>query len=180
MNRNVFKSKVECLVNEPGNRYWDYDGRNLKFDWCAIFASFCMRELANIPMFPKTASCGAIKAWGKENNLLNTDFRTAEVGDILLFELHNPLDGPEHVGIVIGNDNGFIRTIEGNTGNDDYNKSSVNVYRYPTSSFCFDSIVDMSSYFCDEESNKEETDYRKFKDACDKINDLLNKLYQSS
>lgn len=177
MNRTLLKSKLECLVNETGSRYWEYDGRGLKFDWCAIFTSFCMRELANITEFPKTASCGAIKNWGKQNGYLNSDFRTAEIGDILLFELHNPLDGPEHVGIVIGNDNGFIRTIEGNTGNDDYNKSSVNVCRYPTSSYCFDSIVDMSKYFSDTDSDNSGIDYKKYKDVCDKISELLNTLY---
>lgn len=160
--RLKFKEEIKGFTKECGKRFWDYDGRNIRFDWCAIFVSYAMRELAGITDFPKTASCGTIASWGRTR--MNHSYGTAEIGDIILFELNkNRADGPEHVGIVIDcDDNGTITTIEGNTGSEYYDNSSVNIFKYSDYS-CFSSIIDMSDFFCnDEVYNELNKNYEKF------------------
>ena len=70
---------------------------------------------------------------------------------MLLFELNkNTSDGPEHIGIVVENNNGLISVLEGNTGNTDFNKSYVSVYTYSVDNTSLDCIIDMSDFFTDE------------------------------
>ena len=110
-----------------------------------------MREVAGIKEFPRTASCTQIKNSPFATPKVNRDFKTAEVGDIILFELNNnSLDGPEHIGIVTENNNGIISVLEGNTGNKDFNKSYVAVYTYSVDNTSLDCIIDMSDFFTDD------------------------------
>lgn len=48
-----------------GDQYCRYSGSNYNFDWCAIFTSYIMREVAGIKefpnYFPKSTSCTQIK-----------------------------------------------------------------------------------------------------------------------
>lgn len=109
-----------------------------------------MREVAGINDFPKTASCTQIKNSPFAIPKVNRSFKTAEVGDIILFELNNnPSDGSEHIGIVTENNNGIISVLEGNTGNKDFNKSYVSVYTYSVDNNSLDCIIDMSDFFTD-------------------------------
>lgn len=148
-SRTNFKNSVMGLIGQKGNTFWDYFG--VECDWCAEFVSYCMRELAHISWFPKSASCCHIKS--QLSQRVNFDYKTAEIGDIILFETHNPDDGPEHIGMVIANNptTKMITTIEGNTGSYNFKSSSVNIYQYPYDSKSFDCIVDMSSEFADDD-----------------------------
>ena len=151
VNRKLFLEEVLKTRGNRGDQYCRYSGLNYNFDWCAIFTSYIMREVAGIKDFPKSASCTQIKNSPFAIPKVNRSFKTAEVGDIILFELNNnPSDGPEHIGIVTENNNGIISVLEGNTGNKDFNKSYVAVYTYSIDNTSLDCIIDMSDFFTDE------------------------------
>ena len=151
VNRKLFLEEVLKTRGNKGEQYCRYSGLNYNFDWCAIFTSHTMREVAGIKDFPKTSYCTHIKNSSFAIPKVNRSFKTAEVGDVILFELNNnPLDGSEHIGIVIKNDNGLISVLEGNTGNKDFNKSYVAVYTYSVDNNSLDIIIDMSDFFTDE------------------------------
>lgn len=150
VNRELFIREILKMRGNIGDQYCRYAGLNYNFDWCAIFTSYIMREVAEIKDFPKSASCIHIKHSPFAIPKVNRSFKTAEVGDVILFELHNPSDGPDHIGIVIENNNGIISVLEGNTGNKDFNKSYVAVYTYSVDNNSLDCIIDMSDFFTDE------------------------------
>ena len=150
VNRKLFLEEVLKTRGNKGEQYCRYSGLNYNFDWCAIFTSYIMREVAGIKDFPKSASCTQIKNSPFAIPKVNRSFKTAEVGDVILFELHNTSDGPDHIGIVTENANGLILVLEGNTGNNDFNKSYVDVYSYSVDNNSLDCIIDMSDFFTDE------------------------------
>ena len=150
VNRELFIREVLKMRGNKGDQYCKYSGLNYNFDWCAIFTSYIMREVAGIKDFPKSTSCTQIKNSPFAIPKVNRSFKTAEVGDIILFELNNPSDGSDHIGIVVENDNGLISVLEGNTGNKDFNKSYVAVYTYSVDNTALDCIIDMSDFFTDE------------------------------
>ena len=151
VNRKLFLEEVLKTRGNRGDQYCRYSGLNYNFDWCAIFTSYIMREVAGIKDFPKSTSCTQIKNSPFAIPKVNRSFKTAEVGDIILFELNNNTsDGSDHIGIVTENNNGIISVLEGNTGNSDYNKSYVSVYTYSIDNTSLDCIIDMSDFFTDE------------------------------
>mgnify|MGYP003527604418 FL=1 len=151
VNRKLFLEEVLKTRGNKGEQYCKYSGLNYNFNWCAIFTSYIMREVAGIKDFPKSTSCTQIKNSSFAIPKVNRSFKTAEVGDIILFELNNNTsDGPEHIGIVVENNNGLISVLEGNTGNTDFNKSYVAVYTYSVDNTALDCIIDMSDFFTDE------------------------------
>ena len=151
VNRKLFIEEVLKTRGNKGEQYCKYSGLNYNFDWCAIFTSYIMREVAGIKDFPKTTSCTQIKNSSFAIPKVNRSFKTAEVGDVILFELNNnSSDGPEHIGIVVENNNGIISVLEGNTGNKDFNKSYVAVYTYSVDNNSLDIIIDMSDFLTDE------------------------------
>ena len=151
VNRKLFLEEVLKTRGNRGEQYCKYSGVDFMFDWCAIFTSYIMREVAGIKDFPKSTSCTQIKNSPFAIPKVNRSFKTAEVGDVILFELNNPSDGPDHIGIVVANDNGIISVLEGNTGNKDFSgKSYVAVYTYSVDNSALDCIIDMSDFFTDE------------------------------
>ena len=164
--RKDFKSKVLALKGMNGEMFFNYFG--VKADWCAIFVTYCMKSIANIGWFPKTASCSAMKK--ALSDKVNHDYKTAEVGDIILLETNNPNDGPDHVGIVVDNSNGTITLIEGNTGNSDFTKSYVSTYKYTHYADSFDCIIDMSSEF------GELNELEKYRNSIEKIKAILSEV----
>ena len=182
VNRKLFLEEVLKTRGNKGNQYCRYSGLNFMFDWCAIFTSYIMREVAGIKDFPKdfpkSTSCTQIKNSSFAIPKVNRSFKTAEVGDIILFELNNPSDGPEHIGIVTENNNGIISVLEGNTGNTDYNKSYVAVYTYSVNNNSLNCIIDMSEFFTDEPIQNTEkpvikTSEAQLREVFKKIKELL-------
>lgn len=170
--RSELKERLLKYVGNKGDIFFNYFG--VRCDWCAMATSYWLYEVAGITDFPKSTSCSKLKNLLKDK--VNHDYKTAEIGDIILFETNgNPNDGPDHVGIVIGNSNGKIEVIEGNTGAKSgngpwYERSSVNVYDYTYSCQAFDCIIDMSSYFTDSKDESEKSNNK-----LDKEN-LLNEI----
>lgn len=167
VSRNVYKTKLLALVGYKGNMFFDYFG--VECDWCAMFVAYANRALANNLQFPKLASCTAIKSAYKLR--VNHEFNTAEIGDLVLFELNNNRnDGVEHIGIVINNnkDNGTITLIEGNTGSSNFRTSTVGTFTYPYNSSKFDCIIDMSSDFADDD------ELEHLKSQIERIKEIVN------
>ena len=175
VNRKLFIEEVLKTRGNKGEQYCRYSGSNYNFDWCAIFTSYIMREVAGIKDFPKTASCTQIKNSPFAIPKVNRSFKTAEIGDIIIFELHNPSDGPDHIGIVVENNNGIISVLEGNTGNKDFNKSYVAVYTYSVNNNSLDCIIDMSDFFTDDCTEKSviKSSETQMREVFKKIKELL-------
>ena len=174
VNRKLFLEEVLKTRGNKGDQYCKYSGSNYRFNWCAIFTSYIMREVVGIKDFPKSASCTQIKNSPFAIPKVNRSFKTAEVGDIILFELNNPSDGPEHIGIVTENNNGIISVLEGNTGNNDFNKSYVAVYTYSVDNTALDCIIDMSDFFTDDSiQNTEKSSETQMREVFKKIKELL-------
>ena len=179
VNRKLFLEEVLKTRGNKGDQYCKYSGSNYRFDWCAIFTSYIMREVAGIKDFPKSTSCTQIKNSPFAIPKVNRSFKTAEVGDVILFELNNNTsDGSEHIGIVTENNNGIISVLEGNTGNKDFNKSYVAVYAYSVDNTSLDCIIDMSDFFTDEPIQNTEkpvikTSEAQLREVFKKIKELL-------
>ena len=176
VNRKLFLEEILKTRGNKGEQYCKYSEVDFMFDWCAIFTSYIIREVAGIKDFPKSASCTHIKNSPFAIPKVNRSFKTAEVGDIILFELNNnPSDGSDHIGIVTENNNGIISVLEGNTGNKDFNKSYVAVYTYSIDNTSLDCIIDMSDFFTDDCTEKPviKTSEAQLREVFKKIKELL-------
>lgn len=123
---------VNVAVNEIGNkatkyRTWYYGNTGTGIAWCAVFVSWCANQagLLNKNLIVKTdgAGCfareGVAKGWGKWYE----GGTTPQPGDIITFCWNGLGRYPgqdayfsDHVGIVEKVENGYVYTIEGNTG----------------------------------------------------------------
>ena len=83
---------------------------------------------------------------------VNHDYKTAEVGDIILYDWDKSGDC-DHVGIVIENRGSEIVVIEGNTCGDNYLETCVALKTYSVNYQYFSCIIDMSDYMTDEPTN---------------------------
>ena len=87
-------------------------------DWCAMFASFCLRY-ADVPdsSFPIEASCPRwIQKLADRKLYADAGSYTPKTGDLVFFDYEQ--DGTsDHVGIVESVDGSTLHTIEGNSGN---------------------------------------------------------------
>lgn len=119
-------------VGNSGETYWTYMGYTGRVEWCACFVSWCANECGYIEdgTLPQTASCSAGVSWFQERNRWQeptyTDATGQTVpyipapGDIIYFDWDREGEGqngrPDHVGIVAKVDNGYVYTVEGNSG----------------------------------------------------------------
>lgn len=170
MDRQTFKKIVIGERGKGGLTYCSFCDYDDITNWCCAFVCFAMISIANLRWFPKTLSCSSLKRSVPQNRI-NHQYSTAEIGDIILFETHNPNDGPDHVGIVIDNDteNGTLTLIEGNTGNDNCVYSTVNTFKYAYNNCAFDCIIDMSEDFQDAPTVNYEEKYYNIREKLRKI-----------
>ena len=119
-------------VGNSGETYWTYMGYTGRVEWCACFVSWCANECGYIEdgTLPQTASCSAGVSWFQERNRWQeptyTDATGQTVpyipapGDIIYFDWDREGVGqngrPDHVGIVEKIQDGYIYTVEGNSG----------------------------------------------------------------
>lgn len=121
---SVIKTAISQLgytESPPGSNQTKY-GRAFGWDgvpWCVIFLWWCFREAGEAMAFfagAKTASCGTLRRWYKEQGLAVT-MDEVKAGDLLFLNFHGGVD-PEHVGLVESVVSGpvlEVTTIEGNT-----------------------------------------------------------------
>lgn len=116
-NQAIVEVALTQVGNEGGEPYWSWWGLSYRVEWCAIFVSWCADQagLIDAGAIPRFEGC----SWGVDwfqNNAGWMD-RTYEPspGDIIFFDWE-PDGSPDHVGIVEKCENGFVYTIEGNSG----------------------------------------------------------------
>lgn len=132
-------------VGNTGETYWTYMGYTDRVEWCACFVSWCANECGYIEdgTLPKTASCSTGVDWfvrrdrWQEPIYTNAQGETVPYipspGDFIYFDWDRPGEGqngqPDHVGIVEKVENGYIYTVEGNSGDRvSYNSWAVGHY----------------------------------------------------
>ena len=133
------------LGNEGGEKYWRWAGLDERCEWCALFVSWCgdqtgLRASGQIPYF-SFVSDGVDwfkdkNKWidGSEINSSNYDKRIYP-GMIIFFDWE-PDGKPNHVGIVTKVADGYIYTVEGNSGDavreKSYSADSIYLYGFGT------------------------------------------------
>ena len=103
--------------NEGGEPYWSYMGFTSRVDWCACFVSWCANECGYIEsgVMPNFSWCETGVNWFKERDRWLDPGSTPAPGDIIFFDWNNNGE-PDHVGIVERAEDGYVYTIEGNSG----------------------------------------------------------------
>ena len=113
------------VKEEPVNqvKYWqDYDPSFQGQPWCVAFLWWCFNEAGERMAFfggGKTASCGTLLRWYREQGLTVNKW-AIQPGDIALFNFDFVGGSPEHCGLVtevdrVGGKIYTVTTIEGNT-----------------------------------------------------------------
>ena len=100
-----------------GAAYWSWYGYGTHVDWCACFVSWCANECGYIEegTFPMFSSCRVGIEWFRDRNLWAERVFEPSPGMIIFFDWEQ--DGvADHVGIVERSENGYIYTVEGNSG----------------------------------------------------------------
>ncbi|HEX2056781.1 MAG TPA: peptidoglycan-binding protein [Actinomycetota bacterium] len=82
--------------------------------WCAMFVSWVFHHsgLENIPKFAYTPS---FADWFRQQGAGFDDDADAQPGDVVFFNFPDSVDRIQHVGLVLENQSGKLKTIEGNT-----------------------------------------------------------------
>ena len=104
------------------NRLWgaldngEGNGNSIGYAWCAAFVTWCLRQggvPANVAV--SEISCQRMTDWYRSNSnyYRRTDGYRPIPGDIVMFRYGS--GGANHVGLVVGVENGRVYTIEGNT-----------------------------------------------------------------
>ena len=103
--------------NEGGEPYWRYMGFTSRVDWCACFVSWCANECGYIEsgVMPNFSWCETGVNWFKERDRWLDPGSTPAPGNIIFFDWNNNGE-PDHVGIVEKVEDGYVYTIEGNSG----------------------------------------------------------------
>ena len=100
------------MAQKTGNSY--FKGHSTKVPWCAMFASWVFAQAGvSVPGMP-SASCGSILRACQSAGLI-VPSRSAQPGDIVIFDWGAKDNSHDHIGIVEANRGGYIQTIEGNT-----------------------------------------------------------------
>lgn len=103
------------------NRIWspldngEGNGESYGFAWCAAFVSWCLRQ-SGVPtaIAASEVSCARMMAWYRDHATYHPrGGYTPIAGDIIMFRYGS--SAANHVGFVVGVDNGRVYTIEGNT-----------------------------------------------------------------
>lgn len=99
------------------NKYGIWYGMNNQ-PWCMIFQQWCFNQGGGSSLILRTASCGSLYNWAKNNRKLYSV--PYYPGDLVIFTFKKDKNGnPEtnHVGLILGltKDGKYVYTIEGNT-----------------------------------------------------------------
>lgn len=158
MNRNKFVKEAKKRIGKSGEDL--FKRYQLHTDWCLMQVYYLIHDVSEIAEMPKNFSCSGFMNTDFAKVRKNREFKTAEVGDIVFFELNgNRADGADHVGVVVGNTGHSIKLLEGNVrGNSSgiwYDTSTSDIYEYDYYNSSLDWIIDMSEFFTDEEEPEE-------------------------
>lgn len=105
------------IGNIGGAPYWSWWGLNYRVEWCAIFVSWCADQCGYLDagVLPKMEGVRPYVDWFIERGQWQGRDYEPSPGDIIFFDWES--DGlADHVGIVEKVENGFVYTVEGNSG----------------------------------------------------------------
>jgi len=105
------------IGNVGGAPYWSWWGLDYRVEWCAIFVSWCADQCGYLDagVLPKMEGVRPYVDWFIERGQWQGRDYEPSPGDIIFFDWAS--DGlADHVGIVEKVENGFIYTVEGNSG----------------------------------------------------------------
>nr|WP_289706858.1 lysozyme family protein [Enterocloster clostridioformis] len=120
-NQAIVEVALTQIGNEGGEPYWSWYGFDSRVEWCACFVSWCADQCGYIDsgIIPKYAGCAEGVSWFQNNGQWQDRSYEPQAGDIIFFDWddENGQDGiSDHVGIVEKVENGFVYTVEGNSG----------------------------------------------------------------
>ena len=122
------------IGNIGGEPYWSWYGFGSRVEWCACFVSWCADQCGYIDngVIPKYAGCVNGVNWFKDRGQWADNTIEPTPGMIIFFDWDSPdgESGPQdgesdHTGIVEKVENGYVYTVEGNSGD------SCRENRYP-------------------------------------------------
>ena len=122
------------IGNIGGEPYWSWYGFGSRVEWCACFVSWCADQCGYIEngVIPKYAGCVNGVNWFKDRGQWADNSIEPTPGMIIFFDWDSPngSSGPQdgesdHTGIVEKVENGYVYTVEGNSGD------SCRENRYP-------------------------------------------------
>ncbi len=117
---NIFGSRNYVEYNRIYGQLDNGEGNGVSYGyaWCASYVSWCLRQ-AGVPdtLAPNEVSCSRMTRWFESHSVYyarSTGY-TPLPGDIVMFQ--NGDNVANHVGFVVGVQNGILYTVEGNSGN---------------------------------------------------------------
>lgn len=117
---NIVNVAIEQLGNVGGQPYWSWYGFTSRVEWCCCFVSWCENQCGYIesgvaPMY-SVVDTGVY--WFKDRGQWLDGSEEPRPGMIVFFDwAYDGLDGSgDHTGIVEKVENGYVYTIEGNSG----------------------------------------------------------------
>ena len=129
-NQLIVSVAASQIGNVGGEPYWRWYGYEDRVEWCACFVSWCANACGYIDagIIPKYAGCDTGVNWFKSRNQWVDNQVEPVAGMIIFFDWDNkgnsgPQDGSsDHTGIVEKVENGYVYTIEGNSGDACYER----------------------------------------------------------
>ena len=131
----IVKVALTQIGNVGGQPYWSWYGFGSRVEWCACFVSWCANESGYIDegVIPKFAGCSGGVQWFRDRKQWQPRTYTPKAGDIIFFDWEHD-GGADHVGIVQSVSDGYVHTIEGNSGNAcrqrQYSLNSADIFGY--------------------------------------------------
>lgn len=113
------------IGNIGGEPYWSWYGFGSRVEWCACFVSWCADQCGYIDtgIIPKYADCVNGVSWFQQRGQWADNSIEPSPGMIIFFDWDSPngSSGPQdgladHTGIVEKVEDGYVYTVEGNSG----------------------------------------------------------------
>ena len=143
------------------NRTSDYYGVN----WCAVFISWLYNQVGGLNKYiVKTDGAGTVARYsdGKYGKWYEPNQITPQEGDIVMFRwggTYTDKYHSDHVGYVYNADSTYIYTIEGNTGSNNADYSTVMYKKYSLSNSCINGYYRPN--YSDSDTNNNESEEEK-------------------
>lgn len=116
-NPAVAEIALSQVGNVGGEIYWRWYGFNSRVEWCACFVSWCYAQAGATE--PKFSGCtsGDMGWFQSHGQWADRNYTDIAPGDAIFFDWDGSGDA-DHVGIVVGVENGTVYTVEGNSSGD--------------------------------------------------------------
>ena len=111
-NPAVAEIALSQVGNVGGEIYWRWYGFNSRVEWCACFVSWCYAQAGATE--PKFSGCtsGGMGWFQSHGQWADRNYTDIAPGDAIFFDWDGSGDA-DHVGIVVGVENGTVYTVEG-------------------------------------------------------------------